>query len=107
MYVAAAGAGVGVQDPSEWHNRNPDVVRYSMTAPGDFIQVVQGLPRGPHGADPDEMPGVIHLATGYYDDGRPMAGFDAHSDVLNSPSDSWRNILAVITGDRERIQMTG
>lgn len=107
MYVAAAGAGVGVQDPSEWHNRNPDVVRYSMTAPGDFIQVVQGLPRGPHGADPDEMPGVIHLATGYYDDGRLMAGIDAHSDVLNAPSDSWRNILAVITGDRERIQMTG
>jgi hypothetical protein len=107
MYVAAAGAGVGVQDPGEWHNRNPEVMRYSMTAPGDLIQLVQGLPRGPHGADPDEMPGVIHLATGYYDDGRLMAGFDAHSDVLNAPSDSWRNILAVITGDRGRIQMAG
>lgn len=107
MYVAAAGAGVGVDDPSEWHNRNPAVVRYSMTAPGDLIQAVQGFPRGPHGADPDEMAGVIHLATGYYDDGRLMAGFDAHSDVLNSPSDSWRNILAVITGDRERIRVAG
>ena len=107
MYVAAAGAGVGVQDPGEWHNRNPDVVRYSMTAPGDLIQAVQGIPRGPHGADPDEMAGVIHLATGYYDDGRLMAGLDAHSDVLNSPSDSWRNILAVITGDRERIRVAG
>lgn len=107
MYVAAAGAGVGVDDPSEWHNRNPDVVRYSLTAPGDLIQAVQGIPRGPHGADPDEMAGVIHLATGYYDDGRLMAGFDAHSDVLNSPSDSWRNILAVITGDRERIRVAG
>ncbi len=107
MYVAAAGAGVGVDDPREWHNRNPGVVRYSMTAPGDLIQAVQGIPRGPHGADPDEMTGVIHLATGHYDDGRLMAGFDAHSDVLNSPSDSWRNILAVITGDRERIQVAG
>lgn len=107
MYVAAAGAGVGVDDPSEWHNRNPGVVRYSMTAPGDLIQAVQGFPRGPHGADPDEMAGVIHLATGYYDDGRLMAGFDAHSDVLNSPSDSWRNILAAITGDRERIRVAG
>ncbi|MGZ5365387.1 MAG: alpha/beta hydrolase [Mycobacterium sp.] len=107
MYVAAAGAGVGVDDPGDWHNRNPHVLRYSMTAPGDLIQAVQGIPGGPHGADPDEMVGVIHLATGHYDDGRVMGGWDAHSDVLNSPSDSWRNILAVITGDRERIRPAG
>jgi hypothetical protein len=107
LYVAAAGTGVGVDDPGDWHNRNPDVLRFSMTAPGDFIQAVQGIPGGPHGADPDEMSGVIPLATGYYDDGRLMAGPQAHSDVLNWPSDSWRNILAVITGDRERIQVAG
>jgi hypothetical protein len=107
LYVAAAGAGVGVDDPGDWHNRNPDVLRFSMTAPGDFIQAVQGIPGGPHGADPDEMPGVIPLATGYYDDGRLMAGPQAHSDVLNWPSDSWRNILAVITGDREAIRVAG
>jgi hypothetical protein len=107
MYIAAAGAGVGVDDPGDWHNRNPDVVRYSMTAPGDLIQAVQGIPGGPHGADPDEMPGVIALATGHYDDGRVMAGRQAHSDILNSPSDSWRNILAVITGDRARIRPAG
>lgn len=107
LYVAAAGAGVGVDDPSDWHNRNPDVLRFSMTAPGDLIQAVQGIPGGPHGADPDEMPGVIRLATGHYDDGRVMAGWQAHTDILNSPSDSWRNILAVITGDRERIRPAG
>jgi len=107
LYVAAAGAGVGVDDPGDWHNRNPDVLRFSMTAPGDFIQAVQGIPGGPHGADPDEMPGVIRLATGHYDDGRLMAGPQAHSDVLNWPSDAWRNILAVITGDRDRIQVAG
>jgi len=107
LYVAAAGAGVGVDEPGDWHNRNPDVLRFSMTAPGDFIQAVQGIPGGPHGADPDEMPGVIHLATGHYDDGRLMAGPQAHSDVLNWPSDAWRNILAVITGDRNRIQLAG
>ena len=64
LYLAAAGAGVGVDDPVDWHNRNPDVLRFSMTAPGDFIEVVQGIPGGPHGADPDEMEGVIPLATG-------------------------------------------
>ena len=96
-------AGVGVDDPSDWHNRNPDVLRFSMTAPGDFIEAVQGIPGGPHGADPDEMPGVIRLATGYYDDGRPVAGWDAHSGMLNRPSDSWRTVLAVITGDSETL----
>ena len=107
LYVAAAGAGVGVDDPSDWHNRNPDVLRFSMTAPGDFIEAVQGIPGGPHGADPDEMPGVIHLATGHYDDGRLMAGPQAHSDMLNWPSDAWRNILAVITGDSETLHRSG
>jgi hypothetical protein len=108
LYLAAAGAGVGVDDPGDWHNRNPDVLRFSMTAPGDVIELVQGLPGGPHGADPDEMPGVIRLATGHYDDGRPMAGPWAHTDVIDRPdSDSWRTILAVITGDREHIQVAG
>jgi hypothetical protein len=107
LYVAAAGAGVGVDDPGDWHNRNPDVLRFSMTAPGDFIEVVQGIPGGPHGADPDEMPGVIRLATGHYDNGRLVAGPNAHTDVLNWPSDAWRNILAVITGDHEGIHVAG
>lgn len=108
LYVAAAGAGVGVDDPGDWHNRNPHVLRFSMTAPGDVIELVQGLPGGPHGADPDEMPGVIRLATGHYDDGRPMAGPRAHTDVIDrQDSDSWRTILAVITGDREHIQVAG
>ncbi len=107
LYVAAAGAGVGVDDPSDWHNRNPDVLRFSMTAPGDVIEAVQGVPGGPHGADPDEMPGVIRLTTGHYDDGRLMAGPQAHSDILNWPSDAWRNILAVITGDSETLLQSG
>ena len=107
VFVAAAGAGVGVDDPGDWHNRNPDVLRFSMTAPGDFIEAVQGIPGGPHGADPDHMTGVIRLTTGHYDDGRLMAGPKAHTDVLNRPSDAWRNILAVITGDRETLHKAG
>ena len=107
LYLAAAGAGVGVDDPSDWHNRNPDVLRFSMTAPGDLIQAVQGFPTSPHGVDPDGMPGVIHLPTGDYDDGRPMAGPDAHSDVIDAPSDAWRTILAVITGDSSTLHKAG
>ncbi|UXA16157.1 alpha/beta hydrolase family protein [Mycobacterium sp. SMC-4] len=99
LFLAAAGAGVGVDDPSDWRNRNPDVLRYSMTAPGDFIELVQGIRGGPHGADPDTMPGVTVLGTGRYDDGGPVAGWGAHSGMLNRPSDAWRTILAVIAGD--------
>ncbi len=100
IYVEAAGAGVGVHDSGDWHNRNPHVLRFSMTAPGDPIEAVQGFPTGPHGADPDEMPGVIRLDTGHRMDGTVMSGLAAHSDVLSEPSDAWRNILGVITGDR-------
>lgn len=107
LYVAAAGAGVGVDDPGDWHNRNPHVIRFSMTAPGDFIEAVQGVPGGPHGADPDDMPGVVRLPTGRYDDGGPVAGWPAHSDILNRPSDAWRNILAVITGDSATLHKAG
>ena len=54
------------------------------------------------------MPGVIHLATGRYDDGRPMVGIRAHCDVINvAASDAWRNVLAVITGDRAHIVLAG
>ncbi|BBX16196.1 alpha/beta hydrolase [Mycolicibacterium duvalii] len=99
LFLAAAGSGVGVDDPADWQNRNPEVRRFSMTAPGDFIELVQGIPGGPHGADPDEMPGVTVLATGRYDDGDWVAGWDAHSGMLNRPSDAWRTILAVISGE--------
>jgi len=47
------------------------------------------------------------LATGHYDGGRLLAGPQAHTDVLNWPSDAWRNILAVITGDRETLHKAG
>jgi hypothetical protein len=106
VYLASAGSGVGVDDPGAWHNRNPNVLRFSMTAPGDVIELVQGIPGGPHGADPDHMPGVIHLATGDYDSGWPFAGPQTHTDIVDDPaSDSWRNVLAVITGDRRHIEL--
>ena len=33
IYVEAAGAGVGVDDVGDWHDKNPYVMRFSMTAP--------------------------------------------------------------------------
>jgi hypothetical protein len=73
----------------------------------DFIEAAHGIPDGLHGADPDQMSGVIRLTTGHYDDGRLMAGWQARGDMLNWPSDSWRAILAVITGDSETLHQSG
>ncbi|HSA40928.1 MAG TPA: alpha/beta hydrolase, partial [Mycobacterium sp.] len=101
VYVAAAGAGVGVHGPGDWHNRNPDVRRFSMTAPLDWIEAVQGIPFGPHGADPDTMAGVIPLGTGRRANGSPMMGPGAHSGVVNDPSDAWNNLLAVLLAGPE------
>ena len=81
------------------------MLRFSITAPGDPISLVQGIPFGSHGADSDRMPGVIQLDPGRRLTGEPMAGPSTHSDVLNEPSDAWRNILAVITGDRQGIRL--
>jgi hypothetical protein len=53
------------------------------------------------------MTSVIRLTTLHYDDGGSMAGWQAHSDVFNWRSDSWRAVLAVITGDLETLHQSG
>ena len=97
--IYASSAGTGIYDGG-WHNPNPDVQRFSMTAPGDPIQEIQAFPGNPHGGDPDSAPGVTRLDTGYYGDGREVAGPRAHGDYWNDPeSTAFRNLVAVITGN--------
>ncbi|MFE3318201.1 alpha/beta hydrolase [Nocardia sp. NPDC059195] len=118
----ASSAGTGVFDTG-WNNPNPDVQRYSMTAPGDLIGVVQsypheglripgavGLPGNPHasellGGDPDELPGVTRLDTGFYSDGSTdhpnevVFGSDGHGKYWDDPnSTAFENIVGVISG---------
>lgn len=118
----ASSAGTGVFDTG-WNNPNPNVQRYSMTAPGDLIGVVQSYPEGglripgavalpgnPHasaelGGDPDEVPGVTRLDTGYYDrtfkehPGEVVFGTDGHGTYWNDPkSTAFQNIVGVIEG---------
>ncbi|AZG48032.1 alpha/beta hydrolase [Gordonia insulae] len=102
--IYASSAGTGVFD-GPWRNANPDVERYSLTAPGDPIQYVQSLPGNPHGHDPDVAPGVIRMDTGRYGPHNPdhpgglVAGVDAHGDYWSDPeSTAFRNMVAVITG---------
>lgn len=118
----ASSAGTGVFDGG-WNNPNPDVQRYSMTAPGDLIGVVQSYPEGgltvpggihlpgnPHasdvlGGDPDEVPGVTRLDTGYYSDkftehpNEVVFGSDGHGKYWDDPgSTAFANIVGVIDG---------
>ncbi|MGV0810933.1 alpha/beta hydrolase [Mycolicibacterium boenickei] len=126
----ASSAGTGILS-GEYTNPNPDVQRYSMTAPGDPISVVQSLPREvtdnpwvdslpwiphtvdgqvgnplgglPSATDPDEIPGVTRLDTGYYGSGeradQVIVGQEAHGEYWNDPkSDAFRNMVAVISG---------
>ncbi|MFC4336427.1 alpha/beta hydrolase [Salininema proteolyticum] len=117
LQVASAGMGHEVAGPGDYSD--PCRERYSMTAEGDPISYIQGLPYMPllgHGEDPDEFPGVTVLDPGYLsadpgavDDsgnslaaqgilGKKIEGVHSHSEVFYPGSDSWKNIYAVMTG---------
>jgi hypothetical protein len=112
LHVESAGAGHDVHSPGDLPSSQDDVDRYSMTAPGDPIAHVQGsqdaaewLLEGPwgtpdigHGADPDSFGDTVRLHTGDTEDGEPITGSDAHSGVFEQYSDSWTNMLNVMTG---------
>ncbi len=102
VHVESAGAGPDVR--GVWDYARPETQRYSMTAPGDPIALVQGSQLGAfgHGADPDLLDGVTRLETGYMRAGEPSSGrVDgpwAHSGVFTEGSTAWRNILDAMTG---------
>lgn len=100
LHIASAGMGHDVQTPADLHPTQPDVERYSITAPGDPIRWIRDTNIGNwgHGADPEAFPGVVQLETGYYADGRPLEGAAAHVDVISYHSDAWWNIYNVFTG---------
>ncbi|WLP91290.1 alpha/beta hydrolase [Gordonia sp. NB41Y] len=98
--IYASSAGTGVLD-GPWHNPAENVRRYSFTAPGDFMEYLQGVPFGPHGADPDEVPGVVHLEMGTWGDGtRPITGPNGHGAYWDDPeSTPFRNTVEIIRGN--------
>lgn len=102
LHVESAGIGPGVDHPDDL--AHPDTPRYSMTAPGDLIETVQGKNAGGLGLgdDPDEFPGVVRLETGRADHNDPnsslMQGLETHSGVFDPKSMAWANMRAVLTG---------
>jgi hypothetical protein len=120
LHIASAGMG-RVRDPYDYPE--PARPRYSMTAPGDLIGLVQGLPAPPglgHGPDPDEFRCVVTLPTGRLpadpsatnEFGQPLAdraatrisGVSSHSEVFIRHSDAWWQIYRVFAGSAPPVQ---
>lgn len=118
LHIASAGMGNDVYSPADY--TEPCRVRYSITAPGDPISYIQGMPYVPllgHGADPDDFPGNQNLATGSLSDspdavddyglslaeqglsGKTVEGVHSHSEVFYPQSDAWNNILKVLLNE--------
>lgn len=111
LHIASAGMGQ-VRDPYDYPD--PDRPRYSLTAPGDLIGFVQGLPAPPglgHGPDPDDFRCTVTLPTGRLpaepaatDEfgqplgdraGEPIGGVSSHSEVFIQYSDAWWQLYRV------------
>jgi hypothetical protein len=120
LHIASAGVGE-VADPYDYPQ--PERPRYSLTAPGDLIALVQGLPMPPglgHGPDPDTFRCAIRLPAGRLPDdpaapdeqgerlgdraGTRINGVSSHSDVFIPHSDAWWQIYRVFLG---RVRMPG
>jgi hypothetical protein len=118
LHIASAGVGNDVYSPRDY--TEPCRARYSITAPGDPISYVQGMPYVPllgHGADPDDFPGVRNLETGSLSDapdavddyglslaeqglsGKTVEGVHSHSEIFYPESDAWNNILKVLLNE--------
>lgn len=108
VYAAPSGSGTGVETYEDWHNTNPDVQRYTLTAPGDNIGIPQqagetllkqfDFDHFVLSENPAKFEAVTRLDTGYYSDGRLIVGPGSHSGIFAADSDSMNNITAVING---------
>ncbi|HEY1571095.1 MAG TPA: alpha/beta hydrolase [Pseudonocardiaceae bacterium] len=100
MYIEGAGMGHDVWAPTDLHDMQSTVQRFSMTAPGDPIGLSQGVQLFGlgHGADPDTFPGVTDLATGTLPNGQTLSGLSAHNGVFTQGSTAWQNMFGVFTG---------
>jgi hypothetical protein len=124
LYIEAAGMGNGIWSPSDLHNANPNVQRYTMTVPTDPIvfsqrsgwTVDQMLGHGSvtaalvsHGANPQDFPGMTVLEPGKDGAGKPLSdypqfGNDAsHNAVFHSDTDSFQNMYEVFTGGKVKV----
>lgn len=110
--VHISSAGGYVSDVHDYAAGACGARRFSMTAPDDPIQVVQGVGGGAgsavpvgHGLDPDRIPAVTRLDTGLRADGQGLVS--GHSGMFEPGSGGWRNLLAVMRGQPVQVLEPG
>ena len=100
IYAESPDLGVGVAGPSDWRSPGP-VRRYSLTAPGDPVELLQvrfGLRQC--GSHSDLGGGAARLDTGYFADGSPVYGTRGHGGVFDRDCGAFRAMLTVMLGGR-------
>lgn len=100
VYAESPDLGVGVDGPSDWRSPGP-VRRFSMTAPGDPVELLQarfGL-RRPWSTS-DLVDATVRLDTGYFADGSPVYGTRGHGGVFDRDCGAFHAMLAVMLGGR-------
>lgn len=110
LHVASAGTGPGIDDAADYpgldlRGQPRDVLRFSMTAPGDTIEIAQRsgdlgwlVPEDwGHGFDPDETRGFVRLETGRFTQGERagerIEGLTSHGQVVTPGTDAFANIV--------------
>lgn len=100
VYAESPDLGVGVDGPSDWRSPGP-VRRFSMTAPGDPVELLQarfGLRRSWSTSDLGDA--AVRLDTGYFADGSPVYGTRGHGGVFDRDCGAFHAMLTVMLGGR-------
>ena len=98
VYAEAPDLGPGVQGADSLHNPAA-VLRYSLTAPADPVELLQIRGGLRHAWTHDDLDGLtVRLDTGYFADGTPVFGTRGHGGVFEAGSGAFRAMLAVLLG---------
>lgn len=98
VYAESPDLGVGVGGPSDWRAPGP-VRRYSFTAPGDPVELLQvrfGLRHSWSTSDLGDA--AVRLDTGYFPDGSPVYGTRGHGGVFDRGCGAFEAMLRVMLG---------
>ena len=92
VHVESAAAGPGVTSINDF--ANPAIPRYTLTAPGDPIRMIQSL--GVFGENPADLAGITVLSAGEYPMGNIPLDAAAHDRVFAAGSEAWNSMYGVL-----------
>ncbi len=102
IQVSSAGAGPDVHSVQDY--KNPQIPRYTLTAPDDPITPFQGalFGNGPFGANTEDLEGVTVLDSGPNSFPGLPVNPRAHDPVFDAGTQAWKNMYYVMVGEAPR-----